>query len=251
MGNRRVPDGNPPGDERSAPREMLDRFHPSISEWTKCPLPVVDVPLDGAHANTLLNKVVEGRMVQQGEVTQLLSECSRGESDAFDRLIPLVYEDLRRIAHKRLRAERAGHTLGTTAVVHEAYLQLVDQATATWRDRAHFFAVAARVIRHVLVDYARRRGAQKRGGGALRLPLREELTGSDPQTVELLALEQALNRLARYDPRLERVVECRFFGGMTMEDTATALGVSQRTAERDWTRAKAYLYQALGAPDPA
>jgi RNA polymerase sigma factor (TIGR02999 family) len=185
-------------------------------------------------------------MAERDGVTQLLSECARGETDAFDRLIPLVYDDLRRIAHRRLRAERAGHTLGTTAVVHEAYLQLVDQATATWRDRAHFFAVAARVIRHILIDYARRRGAQKRGGGEVQFSLREDLTGSDPKTVELLELDQALSRLAEFDPRLERIVECRFFGGMTMEDTATALGVSQRTAERDWTRAKAYLYQALG-----
>jgi RNA polymerase sigma factor (TIGR02999 family) len=154
--------------------------------------------------------------VPKGDVTVLLSECSNGDETAFERLIPLVYEDLRRIAHRRLTAERADHTLSTTAVVHEAYLQLVNQATATWRDRAHFFAVAARVIRHVLIDYARRRGAAKRGGGQVHLTLEEELAGETPRTIELLALEEALTRLAKLDPRLERIVECRFFGGMTM-----------------------------------
>jgi RNA polymerase sigma factor (TIGR02999 family) len=181
------------------------------------------------------------------EVTRLLTECSNGDREAFDRLIPLVYGDLRRIAHHRLAGERKDHTLDTTAVVHEAYLHLVHQATATWRDRAHFFAVAARVIRNVLIDYARARAAAKRGAGALRIPLREELEGGgDPDTVELLALNDALGELAELDPRLERIVECRFFGGMTMKDTAEALGVSLRTAERDWTRAKAHLYRSLG-----
>lgn len=183
---------------------------------------------------------------EQGPVTRLLAECAEGNPDAFDRLIPLVYDDLRGIAHRRLAHERAGHTLSTTAVVHEAYVKLVNQATATWRDRAHFFAVAATVIRHVLVDYAKSRDALKRGGGAIRIPLNEELDGEEPATVELLALEEALEALARRDARLERVVEYRFFGGMTMEDTAAAVGVSLRTAERDWARAKAYLYQALG-----
>jgi len=182
---------------------------------------------------------------ESGPVTRLLADCAAGDREAFDRLVPLVYDDLRRIAHGRLAAERSDHTLNTTAVVHEAYVQLVNQATATWRDRAHFFAVAARVIRHVLIDYARARGAEKRGGGALHIPLREERDGRAPDTVELLALEEALTALARRDARLERIVECRFFGGMTMRDTAEALGVSLRTAERDWTRAKAYLYQAL------
>lgn len=180
-----------------------------------------------------------------GPVTQLLADCTAGDRKAFDRLVPLVYDDLRRIAHVRLAAERGGHTLSTTAVVHEAYLQLVNQATATWQDRAHFFAVAARVIRHVLIDYARARAAEKRGGGALRVPLQEERDGRAPNTVELLALDEALSDLARRDPRLERIVECRFFGGMTMPDTAEALGISLRTAERDWTRAKTYLYRAL------
>ena len=181
-------------------------------------------------------------------VDRLLADCAAGDPTAFDRLIPVVYDDLRRIAHRQLARERPDHTLGTTAVVHEAYLQLVNQRTATWKDRAHFFAVAARVIRHVLVDYARGRGRQKRGGDAIHIPLRPQLDGRGSDTVRLLALEEALTALAARDPRLERVVECRFYGGLTMKDTAEVLGVSLRTVERDWTRARAYLYQALVAP---
>ncbi len=188
---------------------------------------------------------------RSGQVTALLSACSEGDTSAFDRLIPLVYDDLHRIAHKRLRSERGDHTLNTTAVVHEAYLQLVNQATATWRDRAHFFAVAARVVRHVLIDYARLKSTKKRGGNPVRVPLREELAGEEPQTIELIALNEALSALSRHDPRLERVVECRFFGGMTMQDTATALGIGLRTAERDWARARAYLYRSLSETDPS
>jgi RNA polymerase sigma factor (TIGR02999 family) len=180
-----------------------------------------------------------------GEITRLLSACSAGDSAAFDQLIPLVYDDLRRIAHKRLQSERADHTLSTTAVVHEAYLQLVGQELAAWQDRAHFFAVAARVIRNVLVDYARRHRAEKRGGREIHIPLHEDVAGVEPPTFELLALDEALQHLADHDPRLEGIVECRFFGGMSMKDTARALGLSMRTAERDWRRARAYLYDAL------
>ena len=180
-----------------------------------------------------------------GQLTRLLASCSAGDEGAFDRLIPLVYSDLKRIAHRRLRGERADHTLDTTAVVHEAYLHLVDAATATWRDRAHFFAVASRVIRHVLIDYARRRDALKRGGDRLRVPLRENTASREPRTVDLLALDEALEELADHDERMARIVECRFFGGMTMEETSEAVGVSLRTAERDWTRARAHLYRML------
>lgn len=182
-----------------------------------------------------------------GRVTELLDASSRGSATAFDELIPLVYDDLRGIAHKRLRSERTNHTLDTTAVVHEAYLRLVDQREADWRDRAHFFAVAARVIRNVLVDYARKRKTLKRGGGGDVQPLRVGMSADGPDVVDLLALDQALSKLARHDPRLERIVECRFFGGMTMAETAEALGASLRTVERDWRRAKAYLYRELHA----
>ena len=184
-----------------------------------------------------------------GAVTRLLASCSDGDEAAFDRLIPLVYADLKGIAHRRLRHERAGHTLDTTAVVHEAYVRLVDDATATWRDRAHFFAVASRVIRHVLIDYARRRDAVKRGGDRFRVPLTEDVAGEEPRTVDLVALDEALRDLARRDERMARVVECRFFGGMTMEETAAAIGVSLRTAERVWTRARAHLYSMLSSTD--
>jgi RNA polymerase sigma factor (TIGR02999 family) len=181
----------------------------------------------------------------RGEITALLDACSRGERDALDRLIPLVYDDLRAIAHGRLVLERPDHTLNTTAIVNEAYLRLVDQATASWRDRAHFFAVSARVIRNLLIDYARERNAAKRGGGAIRLPLDERLAGASPRTIELLALDEALTALGRMDEHLERVVECRFFGGMTMKETAETLGVSLSTVERDWRKARAYLYETL------
>ena len=181
-------------------------------------------------------------------ITALLGECSDGDRKAFDRLISLVYDDLRAIAHRRLAEERPDHTLNTEALVHEAYLRLADQATATWQHRAHFFALSATVIRRILVDHARAAGAAKRGGDAVKVPLRDDLDGEEPRTVELLALDEALETLGRRDERLRRVVECRFFAGMTMGDTAEAMGVSLRTAERDWTRARAYLYETLRSP---
>lgn len=178
------------------------------------------------------------------DVTRLLHACAAGDGSAFESLIELVYADLRRIAHRRLQSERSGHTLDTTALVHEAYLKLVPQSSTSWGDRAHFFAVASRVIRHVLIDYARRRTAEKRSGG-IRIPLREETVGVGARDVELLALERALARLASRDARMEQIVECRFFGGMTVEETAEALGISTSTVDRDWARAKTYLYQDL------
>lgn len=198
-----------------------------------------------------------GRRASAREITRLLDAHAAGDRDALDRLIPLVYDDLRRIAHNRLRSERASHTLDTTAVVHEVYLRLVDVSDPSWNGRAHFFAVSAKLIRNLLIDYARRRKADKRGGGVIKIPLSGELDagGEEPATVDLLALDQALSALARRDPRLEQVVECRFFGGLSVRETAEVLDVSVRTVERDWTRAKAYLYRALSAgarpPDPA
>jgi RNA polymerase sigma factor (TIGR02999 family) len=179
-------------------------------------------------------------------MTRLLRECAAGRDAAFDELIEVVYADLRRIAHRSLRREQSGHTLDTTALVHEAYLNLVPQSEASWRDRAHFFAVASRVIRHVLIDYARRRKAAKRDGG-LRIPLRDGLAPSDPADVDLIALDEALVRLAARDERLARIVECRFFGGMTVKETAGVLGISPRTVDRGWARARTYLYRDLSA----
>lgn len=193
-------------------------------------------------------------MLSQGdsrEITGLLEAHAAGDDDALEQLIPLVYDDLRRIARQRLRSERSSHTLNTTAVVHEAYLRLVDVSDPDWNGRAHFFAVSSRLIRNLLIDYARRRKADKRGGDAIRIPLNEELDAASidaPAAVDLLALDDALKALARHDGRMERVVECRFFGGLTVRETAHVLGVSTRTVERDWTRAKAYLYRALTRP---
>lgn len=178
-------------------------------------------------------------------VTRLLSEWSEGDASAFDRLLGLVYDDLKAIAHGQLRRERPGHTLRTTALVHEAYVRLAETSELDWHDRAHFFAVASRVIRHVLVDYARSRGAQKRGGGRVRVTLTAEAAAVEESVLEVLALEEALAALADRAPRLERVVECRFFGGMSVKETAAALNVSARTVKRDWRRARAHLYRAL------
>jgi RNA polymerase sigma factor (TIGR02999 family) len=188
------------------------------------------------------------------QVTRLLEDYSAGDESVVDGLIPLVYPDLRRIAHRRLRSEPAALTLDTTALVHETYLNLVDQTRCDWNDRAHFFAVASRLMRRVLIDYARRKKAEKRGGGAVRVTLQEEMAATDPRFGDLLALDDALEELSAHHERMGRVVECRFFGGMTVEETAAALDVSTRTVERDWTRARAYLKRKLRpattSPDP-
>jgi RNA polymerase sigma factor (TIGR02999 family) len=182
---------------------------------------------------------------QSLEITSLLKEWSEGDEAAFQRLVPLVYDDLRRLARRHLRWEREGHTLNTTALVHEAYINLVDQKESRIPDRARFFALASRVMRNILVDYARRRLTEKRGGARQPVRMEEGLIRVDENVEELLALDEALTQLRARDPRLERVVECRFFGGMHNDETATALGVSARTVERDWTRAKTYLYRTL------
>jgi len=183
-------------------------------------------------------------------VTRLLQESGPGDVPVLDAVLPLVYEELRQVAHRQLSRERAGHTLSTTALVHEAYLQLVDQTQIQWRSRAHFFAFASRVMRRVLIDYARRRGADKRGGGRIQVPLRPETATTPAEVVEILVLDEALTRLSELDERMAQVVEYRFFGGMTAEETAEALGCSLRTVERLWTRARAHLYQLLRT-DPA
>jgi RNA polymerase sigma factor (TIGR02999 family) len=188
-------------------------------------------------------------------VEQLLAAYQNGDESAFDRLISLLYDDLLQVARRHLRGERSGHTLSTTALVHEAYLRLAGDAGGEWRDRAQFLAFVSRAMRHVLVDHARRRGAGKRGGGRVQVTLRTDVGAAvEEQTIDLLALDHALDRLADRDPRLARVVECRFFGGMTAEETAEALGISLRTVERDWMRARAYLHlllQPAAEPLPA
>ena len=164
---------------------------------------------------------------------------------AVEQLLPMVYEELRRIAHRQLLSERADHTLNTTGLVHEAYLRLAAPRGIEWADRAHFFAVAARAMRRVLIDHARRFRASKRGGTRLRIPLDDANLAVEERADELLALDEALEQLASLDPRQSQVVECRFFGGMTEEETAAALGVTERTVRRDWVKAKGWLYQQL------
>jgi RNA polymerase sigma factor (TIGR02999 family) len=178
-------------------------------------------------------------------ITDLLLQVRQGSPDAMDRLFPLVYGELRRIAHRQLLGERPGHTLGTTGLVHETYLKLVDQTRVQWRDRAHFFALASRAMRQILVDYARRYRAQRRGGGMKRVSLSEAAPVEEKQAELVLAVHEALERLSAMNERLSRVVECRYFAGLTEEETAEALGLSARTVERDWLKAKGWLYQEL------
>lgn len=183
------------------------------------------------------------------EVSRLISRCRAGDPEAFDGLVEALYDDLRRIAHRRLAAERPDHTLRTTALVNEAYMQLAEGGSQEWRSRRHFCAVASKAMRHILVDHARRRGTEKRGGSATMVPLDDvPIARNAPPAVELLTLHEALARLGRRDARLERLVECRFFGGLTVAETAEALGISPRTAERDWSRARAYLAREMGPP---
>ncbi|MBI3049457.1 MAG: sigma-70 family RNA polymerase sigma factor [Acidobacteria bacterium] len=175
-------------------------------------------------------------------ITQLLIAWGDGHREALDRLTPLVYEHLRRQAAAYMQREPAGHPLQPTALVHEAYLRLVDQRQVQWRNRAHFFGVAAQVMRRILVDYSRRRRAEKRGGGWERVPLTGDAVAADaPNEVDILALHESLERLAAFDPRQERIVELRYFGGLTIEETAEVVGASPATVVREWTMAKAWL----------
>jgi len=185
-------------------------------------------------------------------ITELLrlARSEGDDGDAMERLMPRVYDELRAIAHRQLRGERGEHTLSTTALVHEAYLRLVDQARADWHDRAQFFAVSARVMRRVLVDYARRRGARKREGIRNAVPLDDALLVADDQADMLPALDEALTRLAERDERLARVVELRFFAGLTDAETAEVLGVSPRTVRYDWIKAKGWLFRELADSSP-
>jgi RNA polymerase sigma factor (TIGR02999 family) len=181
-----------------------------------------------------------------GEVTLLLVEVKLGRKDALFRLIPLVYKELRRLAGHYLREERNGHTLQPTALVHEAYLRLVGQDRADWQNRAQFIGVAAQLMRRILVDYARERGAVKRGGRAVKI--RDEgfdLGATPQQSEEMLAVDEALDRLSEFDTRQAKIVEMRYFGGLSMEETAEAMGISVRTVTRDWAIAKAWLRSEL------
>jgi RNA polymerase sigma factor (TIGR02999 family) len=177
--------------------------------------------------------------------TDILAELPTGPSEPLDRLVRLVYAELRAIAHRQLAMRGRGGTLSTTALVHEAYMKLVDQPGAQWRDRTHFFAVAALAMRHVLVDRAKARRRLKRGGDQIHVSLDVETIAADDQPDALLELDDALSRLATFNPRLARVVEYRFFGGLTEKEIAEAMGVTLRTVQRDWEKARALLYRAL------
>jgi RNA polymerase sigma factor (TIGR02999 family) len=181
----------------------------------------------------------------QLQITELLRQVGEGNAGAQHDLYPVVYDELRRIAHGRLLRNRPGETLNTTALVHEAYLRLVDQPKAAWNDRAHFFATASRAMRFILVDYARRRTAGKRGGLRDDLPLSVVQLAAEDRTEDLLALNDALDRLEQYSDRLARLVEYRFFGGLTYEEIAEVTGHSVPTVKRDWRRARTWLYQAM------
>lgn len=175
-------------------------------------------------------------------ITQLLIAWSDGSAEALEDLVPLVYDDLRRMAAGYMQRERAGHALQPTALVHEAYVRLIDQRQVKWRNRAHFFGVAAWMMRRILVDQARVRRAEKRGGGWERVTLAaDELSLDGPDQVDVLALHEALERLATFDPRQERIVELRYFGGLTIEETAEVMALSAATVVREWTIAKAWL----------
>jgi RNA polymerase sigma factor (TIGR02999 family) len=178
-------------------------------------------------------------------ITQALVELSSGDASAHDRLFPLVYDALRDLARRELRRERPDHTLSATALVHEAYLKLVQLERIDWKGRAHFFGVCAPVMRQVLISHARSRNAAKRGAGAAKLPLSDALAVAEERPEELLALDEALARLEALSPRQARVVEARFFAGLSVEETAAALGISPATVKREWTAARAWLNREL------
>ena len=179
-------------------------------------------------------------------ITHLLKEWSDGDQQALDELTPLVYEELRRQAARYLRKERPNHSLQATALINEAFLRLIDVTDVQWQNRAHFFAIAAKLMRRILVDHARKRDAEKRGGPQVFLTLDEGLAWATEPDVDLLAIDEALDRLAIIDEQQARVVELRFFSGLTVEETATALGISPKTVKRDWSVARAWLKREIG-----
>jgi RNA polymerase sigma factor (TIGR02999 family) len=180
-----------------------------------------------------------------GEISRLLAAHREGDKEALDRLLPLVYDELRQLAASYLRRERGNHTLQPTALVHEAYFRLVDQRDAAWQNRSHFFGVAAHLMRLILVDHARARSAEKRGGDAVRVPLDDLFRAAKQNDTDVLALDEALSRLAALDAQQVRIVELRYFGGLNVEETAEALGISAATVKRDWSVARMWLRREL------
>jgi RNA polymerase sigma factor (TIGR02999 family) len=194
---------------------------------------------DGFRASTAVSATTSH------EVTQLLLKWTQGDEAALEQLIPLVYEELRRMARQYLRRERAGHTMQTTTLVHEAYLRLIDAGQVRWQDRAHFFAIAARLMRRVLVDDARKRSFLKRGPELVRISLDQAMVVEPQRDLEVIALDEALQRLTHFAPRKGQVVELRFFGGLSIEETAAALEISTDTVKREWRTAKLWLLHEL------
>lgn len=184
-------------------------------------------------------------MNRSNEVTVFLKAWSCGDREAANRLMMLVYDEMRKLAATYLRNQRSDHTLQPTALVHEAYLKLIDVSQVDWQDRAHFFAVAAQTMRHILVDHARAVAADKRGGGAQRIALDEAVSFANEKDVDLLALDEALQKLAQQDEQQGRIIELRFFGGLTVEETAEVLGISPATVKREWATARAWLYRRM------
>jgi RNA polymerase sigma factor (TIGR02999 family) len=179
---------------------------------------------------------------KEREISLILKDWSGGKQESADVLLSLVYDELRRIARQYLRRERSDHTLQPTALVHEAYLKLIDISDVSWQDRAHFFAVASNVMRHILVDHARARATDKRGGEAPRIALEDAVSLSNERDIDLLALDEAMKQLAAFDEQQSKIVELRFFGGLTIEEAAHILGISPATIKREWTMAKAWLF---------
>jgi RNA polymerase sigma-70 factor (ECF subfamily) len=184
-------------------------------------------------------------------VTQLLINWRNGDKAAFDQLMPLVYEELRRLARRFMGKERRDHTLQTSALINEAYLRLVDQTAANWQNRAHFFAVAAQVMRHILIDHARSYKYEKRGGGAQKVPLDEAAVFSEERVAELVALDDALTSLSALDLRKSQIIELRFFGGLSIEETAEVMGLSPTTVQREWRATKSWLQRFIEGKNPA
>lgn len=190
-------------------------------------------------------RIQQGPGGSHSSITALLSELNRGNRDVEHDLIPKIYDELRRVAARHMRQERAGNSLQTTALVHEAYVRLVDMPAIPWQNRAHFFAIASRLMRRILVDRARARHAGKRGGIQHQVTLDEALLPAQQKSIDILALHEALDRLTEFDPRQGRIVELHFFGGLSFEEIALVLQISERTAKRDWSMARAWLKNEL------
>ncbi len=200
----------------------------------------------------MASMVLEAPLLEETshEVTQLLQSWSHGNREALADLLPLVYDELRRLASSYMRFEAPGHTLQATALVHEAYMKLINQRDVSWKSRAHFFGIAAQMIRRILVDHIRATRAQKRGSGFADLSLDEALGVGEKKNWEIIALDDALKTLAKVDPQQARIVELRFFAGLSIEETATIVGISPATVKRDWVTAKAWLFRELSRTKP-